>query len=838
MKTRLVKNVQPSNSLQAKSNTGNSRRTAVLLSIVLIVTVAAYYPVLFDFFAGDDFVHLTWLKRAVHDAELVFRNFHSSWLDGTNTLFYRPLISVFMVSDYFVWGANGLGFHITNLLFHLISTTFVYLIAQELLASTREQHSRSDWMYPFAAAAIFGLYPLHVEAVSWITGRVDAVVAAFYSASLWLYIRWRKSPTKNNYWLIACLITNTLALLSKEMAITLPALYLAWELFFGSGRQSKHSNEDANRSSKSDRLQSRPAHSLPGILTAIVVPTSMFWCLLAAYFVLRRYALGTFVGGYDDSLFFISDWQNFIANWIHGLRMLFVPLNKTLMDAHHFITRSWQVFLGIVVSLTVVNLVRERRLARLFLFNLFFLVLALAPVYKLFGIADDLQGSRLAHIATLALSLLLSMCFIPTEGRAFAKAPFVSRAMDFLCCLQVRAAILTSYTVLMAAALWQNNQAWRRAGLEANAIRTGLDQLYSKLEGDPQVLFIGMPDEVNGAYVCRNALAGMTKTPQSQRDIRNCLMLNKYEQITPFGFLKESLRDNRERVNVYSWNSPAKRFRQLPIVAKSGYETRWQEVALQRVLKVESASRHRWLTDGSLEIEGDPGRFGKPELAVNLGQVSCFDTQFVGIDVEDIGSNQDLLVKEGGDLLYTNDVRTEFALPDRTHADFRQDRSKQTLVFPLRSFPEWSLGGRSHGLKLRLPRGCHLRISAIEIIDPPELMPILSFDNSGFFGTKGYINLSQTTDKIKLQAQFAGLKGATGAVLEIGRPNLLFQFQNDINESKIKLKQLPFTARGDLILERKELPAPGMYEARAWALDKDGRKIGVAGDHVVIWATN
>ena len=103
-----------------------------MLIASLVITALAYQSVIFDFFAGDDFVHLIWLKDAVVNHELIWRNFHSSWLDGTTTKFYRPLISVFMVADYVLFNRNGTGFHITNLLFHLISTLAIFFITRHL----------------------------------------------------------------------------------------------------------------------------------------------------------------------------------------------------------------------------------------------------------------------------------------------------------------------------------------------------------------------------------------------------------------------------------------------------------------------------------------------------------------------------------------------------------------------------------------------------------------------------------------------------------------------------------------------------------------------------------
>ena len=76
-------------------------------------------------------------RETVTDDNRAFRTSDlAGWLDGTTTKFYRPLISVFMVSDYVLWNHSAIGFHLTNLLFHLASTAFIFLIARELAALT------------------------------------------------------------------------------------------------------------------------------------------------------------------------------------------------------------------------------------------------------------------------------------------------------------------------------------------------------------------------------------------------------------------------------------------------------------------------------------------------------------------------------------------------------------------------------------------------------------------------------------------------------------------------------------------------------------------------------
>src|SRR5271170_7365735 len=110
----------------------SSSTAVIFLILIAALTTAAYSPILGDFYHGDDYIHLTWLPKAVAQPELIWRNFHTTWLDGFSAQFYRPLISVFNVFDYVLWRGNGIGFHVTNLVCHLASVLFLFLIVKEI----------------------------------------------------------------------------------------------------------------------------------------------------------------------------------------------------------------------------------------------------------------------------------------------------------------------------------------------------------------------------------------------------------------------------------------------------------------------------------------------------------------------------------------------------------------------------------------------------------------------------------------------------------------------------------------------------------------------------------
>ncbi len=807
----------------ASSSKSNSAISLLILALILIATLFAYSPVLFNFFNGDDYVHLTWLANAIHHPELIWRNFYTSWLDGTTTKFYRPLISVFMVSDYAIWGVNGLGFRLTNITFHFAATAFIYFIAtnlQETLfndSAKVNEHAPADegvpgknkfsaLLWPASAAAFFALHPLHPEAVAWITGRVDSVVTAFCTASFYFYIRWRRTGAIPHSVMAA--FSMVLGLLSKEMAITLPAVFAWTEIIYGG-------NWDKAQPSK-------PIFQwLVDSLKRCAIRTIPFWFILAAYFVVRYFALGTFVGGYDDSLFFISNMKEFISGWLHALMTLIVPINRSLMGSHHLISKIWPAAIVGAGVLLAANLVLDQRVRRHALFQLGWLALCLIPVYKLFNIAPDLQGSRLAYLATVPVCMLLTLGMYPAFRLVNKVWYRISQTI-----------VLFAILVLSSYLLWNNNLPWKAAGQETTKIQSELRSLFATIDGDPQTLFLGLPDQIDGAYTCRNALDGMTKKPQLQRDIRNCLMVNAFEPILPFGFLKESIAEKNKEILIYRWDAAKGKFIKVEIgKADASSFKSWSGENLQKILSVPEQKAKPELSYSAqgtdISTAGNSG-----QIDIDLGRNPCFNCDFIIVKAV---LEQPASSETGIDLLYSNDMYPDFELRRRAHTTFKLKEKEQTFIFGLRGLPEWSLGGNTRKFRLLVPPSSKLQISSVELAAPERVMPLISFPNSGYFGTKGYLHLGPDKVQQVLSVSVRDIPKATTYELEITRANLLFESQNGQSRSKVLWNLIPgSSAKGQTVLNFKDFKTPGIYEIRAWALDEQGTICGAASDHVVL----
>jgi protein O-mannosyl-transferase len=106
--------------------------------------------------------------------------------------------------DYAISGFNAYAFHLSSNLWSGIVASFVYLVALTLT-----QHR----LTAIAAAVLFVVHPVHVEAVAWISSRKDLIAVAFVLPSLLAYVKYRKRSAIT--WYVASLLLFLLALLGK-----------------------------------------------------------------------------------------------------------------------------------------------------------------------------------------------------------------------------------------------------------------------------------------------------------------------------------------------------------------------------------------------------------------------------------------------------------------------------------------------------------------------------------------------------------------------------------------------------------------------------------------------
>ncbi|MBI3090425.1 MAG: hypothetical protein HYY96_07120 [Candidatus Tectomicrobia bacterium] len=191
----------------------HARRFVIPAALALLV-LAAYGLSLRNGFVYDD--NLTVVDNAlIKDWRTWPDLFSRRYFLLAQEASYRPVVTLTYYLDYAVWGRNPAGFHLTNLLLHLAAVLLLYYFAAGVLRAPRV----AAW-----AAALFATHPMLSEAVNAISFREDLLALVFMLAALLCLPMAQRGGRGRTWGVAAALLATALALLSKEMAVTLPIL--------------------------------------------------------------------------------------------------------------------------------------------------------------------------------------------------------------------------------------------------------------------------------------------------------------------------------------------------------------------------------------------------------------------------------------------------------------------------------------------------------------------------------------------------------------------------------------------------------------------------------------
>lgn len=207
----------------ADSGWGQSARTMRLLPVALVAVLAAgcYVNTLsMGFVNWDDYklvVNNPFIRSL--DAANIDRIWTSAILET-----YLPMRVTSYAADYFLWGLNPAGFHLTNIILHAVCAVLVYFIVARLSGSG---------IAAFFAGALFAAHPVHTEAVAWVSGRKDVLSTALFLLAYLLYLV-SVDDARRRWWVVfLSLAAFFLSGLAKAMVITLPFLIVLTDFVYG-----------------------------------------------------------------------------------------------------------------------------------------------------------------------------------------------------------------------------------------------------------------------------------------------------------------------------------------------------------------------------------------------------------------------------------------------------------------------------------------------------------------------------------------------------------------------------------------------------------------------------
>ena len=181
----------------------------IYLLLIFFLAAIIYFNTLWNDFTNWDDDELILYNYRIQDLDL--EKLKKILVTPTVTD-YLPLKELSYALDYYLWGLNPFGFHLTNVIFFILNCLLVYLILDIIFI---------DKFISFLGAVVFAVHPIHVESVAWLSGRKDLLSGFFFFLSFYAYMKKRN---------LFALLSFILALFSKPTVIILPLLLVLYEL--------------------------------------------------------------------------------------------------------------------------------------------------------------------------------------------------------------------------------------------------------------------------------------------------------------------------------------------------------------------------------------------------------------------------------------------------------------------------------------------------------------------------------------------------------------------------------------------------------------------------------
>jgi len=285
----------------------------------------------------------------------------------------RPVLMFSYWLNYRLWGSGPFSYHLVNIVIHSVNTGLVFLVLRRLLAMAAWPRGRA-MAAAIIGAVVFAIHPLQTEAVSYVAGRSESLMALFLLLAYTAFLYRRHESIS---WLesLLVLILFGLAVKTKENAVSLAGILVLTDLFW----PAPFSLRGLRRNW---RLYSLMA---PGALVAVIA-------------VFRTLATAP-TAGFSAVTF---KWYQYAFTEARALltymRMTVVPLGQSVdqdYPASHTISEHGAIYCLALLVLLVALAVFRRRRYPLFCFGLLMFLIWLAPTSSIVPIDDPLVERRM-----------------------------------------------------------------------------------------------------------------------------------------------------------------------------------------------------------------------------------------------------------------------------------------------------------------------------------------------------------------------------------------------------------------------------------------------------------
>lgn len=375
-------------------------------------------------------------------------NFFSSVFNHTYVNWWMPLTWISLAIDYHFWELNPFGYHLTNIVLHALNTGLVVLIADRVLKGQRargkwQEGGQGKYLYPAAlllAGLLWGIHPLRVESVAWVTERKDVLNGFFALGSILCYLRYAQLKESGRAKILSSYYLFTLglfvmSLMAKSVTVVIPAVLLVLDWY---PLERLHKNDY-----KSVLIEKIPFF----VVSAIMSVVTIFFISEASFLISNEmFPFGQRLIVSGNALF---EYARFLLYPVGIIPQHVIPDPIPL---------AYTVKTAISIAVMILCIYTGRKLggptAVIFCF-----VLLLLPVLAFFQNGDQSFSSRFTYLPSVAPCIAVAYAYFAVSRKVADKRLIVVLLRAFV------ATLLLCYVVITLRLIpaWDNSEAmWNR----------------------------------------------------------------------------------------------------------------------------------------------------------------------------------------------------------------------------------------------------------------------------------------------------------------------------------------------------------------------------------------
>ncbi len=439
--------------IKSKNFSPNKSLIGILLTSVVLITFIIYYSNIDDHFVDFDDT------RAVCENPLVLS---PPTIPGIKTLFttnyadgnYVPLVGLSYMIDYQLYGFDkkftptlmpnvnpqvlsdirvlaqpdylgAAGYHLTSLILHCISVILLFFFCFRL--------SKSVWVGAIVAL-LFGIHPMHVESVAWVSERKDQLYVLFYFAAMLTYLSYLRSEKKKIGYLLLTGFFFLLSLFSKGQAVTLPLVLLLIDYY-----ENKKINWE---------------------VILVKIPFFLVSLLFGIIAILAEKGINSFEST-QVSYPFIERILFACYAIVMYLWKLIVPIHLSPFYPYPVKTDGWYpilVYLSPLIILAIaVLLILKFRKNRLVVFGVLFFLVNIILLLQLIPVGDAIVAERYSYLSYTGLFFIGAVLITNYFGNK-SSAFFLYKLKPLMAILFSMYFIFLGYCAYVRVGVWQNSK--------------------------------------------------------------------------------------------------------------------------------------------------------------------------------------------------------------------------------------------------------------------------------------------------------------------------------------------------------------------------------------------